>query len=101
MFVSRTDYDDTQDGAPNLADSWRAVMRMVKWGLGVGLFSVIVGSMLADATTERGTGASKVAGLFSPADRAAMRRAAAAALTGDIATGSIKLDPCNSASNRK
>jgi hypothetical protein len=32
--------------------------------------------------------------MISPADRQAMRKAAAAALSGDIATGSIKLDPC-------
>jgi hypothetical protein len=101
MFVSRSDYDDTQNSAPSLADSWRAVMRMVKWGLGVGLVTVIAGSILADATTERGTGASKVAGMFSPADRAAMRRAATAALTGDVATGSIKLDPCSIMPNKK
>jgi hypothetical protein len=94
MFGSRSAYDDTTDGSPRLIDSWRAIMTIVKLGLGVGLFSVIVGSILADATTERGTGASKVAGMISPADRQAMRKAAAAALTGDVATSSIKLDPC-------
>ena len=73
---------------------WRTLGRAVKVGLGVGAFSVIAGSLLADATTERGSGASKVAWFLSPGDRAAMRRTAAAALSSDIATGSIKLDPC-------
>jgi hypothetical protein len=62
--------------------------------MGVGLFSVIAGSFLADTTTDRSTGASKVAWLVSPSDRDAMRRTAAAALNGDIATGAIHLDPC-------
>lgn len=101
MFGSRSGYEDMQDGQRGLIDSWRAIIAIAKVGLGVGLFSVIAGSILADATTERGTGASKVAGMFSPADRAAMSKVAAAALTGDIATGSIKLDPCGAATNRK
>lgn len=75
--------------------------RMVRVGLVVCGFSVITGSILADTTTERGTGASKVAWFLSPTDRDAMRRTAAAALTNDIATGSVKLDPCNASPKKK
>ena len=86
---------DEDDEAPQgIVIRWSTLARAAKIGVGVGLFSVIAGSLLADVTTERGSGASKVAWFLSPSDKAAMQRAATAALTGDIPTGSIKLDPC-------
>ncbi|SEE47087.1 hypothetical protein SAMN05519104_6217 [Rhizobiales bacterium GAS188] len=95
MVLGMRYQDDEGDEAPRgLLIRWSMLVRIVKVGLGVGAFSVIAGSILADSTTERGTGASKVAWFLSPTDRDAMRRTATAALTGDIATGSIKLDPC-------
>ncbi|SDR50022.1 hypothetical protein SAMN05444161_4765 [Rhizobiales bacterium GAS191] len=95
MVLGMRYQDDEGDEAPRgLLIRWGMLGRIVKVGLGVGAFSVIAGSILADSTTERGTGASKVAWFLSPTDRDAMRRTATAALTGDIATGSIKLDPC-------
>ncbi|MFI5014039.1 MAG: hypothetical protein ACHQAY_17005 [Hyphomicrobiales bacterium] len=90
-----TRYREEEEAAPRgITLRWRTLAGVLNVGLGVGAFSVIAGSILADATTERGTGTSKVTWFLSPADREAMRRTAAAALTGDIATGSIKLDPC-------
>jgi hypothetical protein len=87
--------DEEEDEAPRgFAARWRMLTRIVKIGLGVGVFSVVAGNILAEQTTQRGTGASKVSWFPSPSDREAMRRTAAAALLGDIPTGSIKLDPC-------
>ena len=87
--------DDEEDEAPSsFAARWRMFARVVKIGFGVAAFSVVAGNILAEQTTERGTGASKIAWFPTPADREAMRRTAAAALIGDIPTGSIKLDPC-------
>ena len=89
------DEGEEEEAPAGVLIRWSMIGKVVRIGLAVGAFSVIAGSMLADATTERGTGASKVAWFLSPSDRAAMQRAAAAALTKDIATGTIKLDPCN------
>jgi hypothetical protein len=86
--------DDEDEAPPSGGIRWRIIGKVLKVGIGVGAFSVIAGSLLADATTERGSGISKVAWFLTPSDRAAMRRAATAALTGDVPTGSIKLDPC-------
>jgi hypothetical protein len=86
---------DHDDEAPESGGMrWRLVGKVLRIGFGVGAFSVIAGSLLADATTERGSGTSKIAWFLTPADRAAMQRAATAALAGDVPTGSIKLDPC-------
>jgi hypothetical protein len=90
---SRDDNED-EPTSPGPAWRWRMLGKVLRVGLGVGAFSVIAGSILADATTERGSGASRVAWILSPTDRAAMQRAAATALTKDIPTGSIRLDPC-------
>jgi hypothetical protein len=88
-------HDDEGDETPRSAPiRWRLLARVVKIGLGVGTFSVIAGNILADTTVMHGSGASKIAWFLSPTDRDAMRRTAAAALTSDIPTGSIKLDPC-------
>jgi hypothetical protein len=94
-FGTRSRDEGEEEEAPaGIVLRWSMIWKVLRVGLGVGTFSVIAGSMLADATTERGTGASKVAWILSPTDRAAMQRAAATALTKDIATGSIKIDPC-------
>ncbi len=95
VFGTKSRDEDADEAPQGIMLRWSTLGRVLKVGLGVGAFSVIAGSILADVTTQRGSGASKVAACFpSPSDRAAMQRAAAVALTGDIATGSIKLDPC-------
>ena len=85
---------DEDEASPGVVLRWGMIAKITRIGLGVGAFSVIAGSILADATTERGTGASKIAWILSTSDRAAMQRAATTALTKDIPLGSIKLDPC-------
>jgi hypothetical protein len=92
MFGRR--YRDEDERGIGVIAGGRALWGLVKLGVGVGMFSVIAGSILADATTDPGTGASKVAWYPTTSDRDAMRRAASAALTTDIPTGSIRLDPC-------
>jgi len=94
MAFGRRGWGEDDEEAPGIPLRWRLFGKILKAGLGVGAFSVIAGSILADATTERGSGASKVAWFLSRSDRAAMQRAAAVALTRDIPTGSIKLEPC-------
>lgn len=93
-FGKRGQDHEEEDAPPSSGLRWRIIGKVVRVGLGVGIFSVLAGTFLADATTEHGSGASKVAWFLSSSDRAAMRRAATAALTGDLPTGSIKLDPC-------
>jgi hypothetical protein len=88
------DHEEEEGPQPGIGVRWRVIGKVVRVGLGVGTFSVLAGTLLADATTEHGSGASKVAWFLSSSDRAAMRRAATAALTGDVPTGTIKLDPC-------
>jgi hypothetical protein len=92
-FGTRYQDDDGDESTRGAPIRWRLIGRVLKVGLGVGAFSVIAGNILAD-TTMHGTGASKIAWFLSPTDRDAMRRTAAVALTSDIPTGSIKLDPC-------
>jgi hypothetical protein len=92
-FGSRYQDEDEDHDPPSLMARWGMMFRILKVVCGVGAFSVLAGNILANTTTERG-GASKVAWFPSPSDREAMRHAAAVALTSDIATGSIKLDPC-------
>lgn len=79
------------------------VMTIAKTVLGVGLFSVVTASILAEGTTDRQSGASKVALVPSKSEREQFQRMAAqAARGGDIVTGSIglnnlnnvRLDPC-------
>src|SRR5579871_1030916 len=97
MAFGKRSQDHDEEEAPPPPSSglrWRIIGKVIRVGLGVGTFSVLAGTFLADATTEHGSGASKVAWFLTPSDRAAMRRAATAALTGDVPTGSIRLDPC-------
>jgi hypothetical protein len=94
-FGTRYQDEDEEEEAPRgILLRWGTLARVLRVALGVGAFSVIAGSLLADATTERGSGVSKAVWFLSPSDREAMRRTATAALSGDVATGSIKLDPC-------
>jgi len=94
MAIEAANQDEDEPTAFRAAwRRWRLAFRVLKLGLGVTAFSVIAGSILAETSAQHG-GMSKLAWFLTPSDREAMRRTAALALTGDIATGSVKLDPC-------